>query len=64
MKNDISLQMTDIFSLSFSTRVFSFEFKFAHVIPIHKKGSTLKCWNSRLISLLSTLDEYLEKDGV
>ena len=43
LKNDISLQMTNIFNLSFSTGVFPSELKFANVIPIHKKGSKLKC---------------------
>ena len=43
LKNDISLQMTNMFNLSFSTGVFPSELKFANVIPIHKKGSKLKC---------------------
>ena len=34
LKNDISLQMPNIFNLSFSTGVFPSELKFAKVIPI------------------------------
>ena len=41
LKNDMSLQMTNIFNFSFSTKVFSYELKFAKVIRIHKKGSKL-----------------------
>ena len=42
LKNDILLQMTNIFNLFFSTGVFPSELEFAKVIPIDKKGSKLK----------------------
>ena len=62
MKNDISLQFTNIFNLSFFTGVFPFGLKIFKVIPIHKKESKLKCSNYyRPISLLSNLDKILEK---
>ena len=38
LKNDISLQLTYIFNLSFSTGVFPLGLKIAKVIPIHKKN--------------------------
>ena len=37
LKNDISLQLTNIFNLSFSTGVFGSGLKIAKVIPTHKK---------------------------
>ena len=57
LKNDISLQLTNIFNLSFSTGVFPSGLKIAKVIPIHKKESKLKCSNYRPIPLLSNLDK-------
>ena len=60
LKNDISLQLTNIFNLSFSTGVFPSGLKIAKVIPIHKKESKLKRSNYRPISL-SNLDKILEK---
>ena len=62
MKNDISLQL-NIFNLSFSTGVLPSGLKSAKVIPIHKKESKFKCSNYRPISLLSNLDEILEKQN-
>ena len=61
LKNDISLKLTNIFNLSFSTGVFPAGLKIAKVIPIYKKQSILKCSNYRPISLLSNLDRILEK---
>ena len=43
LKNDISLQLTNVFNLSLSTGVFSSGLKIANVIPIHKTESKLKC---------------------
>ena len=45
LKNDISLQLTNIFNLSFSIGVFPSGLKIAKFIPIHEKDSTLKCSN-------------------
>ena len=58
LKNDISLQLTNIFNLSFSTGVFLYS---TGLFPIHKKESKLKCSNYRPISLLSNLDKIMEK---
>ena len=44
-KNDISLQLTNVVNLSFSTGVFLSGLKIAKVIPIHKKESKPKCSN-------------------
>ena len=44
-KNDISLQLTNVLNLSFSTGVFLSGLKIAKVIPIHKKESKPKCSN-------------------
>ena len=60
LKSDISLQLTNIFNLSFSTGVFPSGFKIAKVIPIHKKDSQLKHSNYRPMSLLSNLDKILD----
>ena len=45
LKNDVSLQLTNKFNLSFSTGVFPSGLKIAEVIPIHKKESKLK-WSN------------------
>ena len=41
LKKDISKQLTDIFNLSFSSRVYPTPLKIANVIPIHKKTQNL-----------------------
>ena len=56
--NDISLQLTNIFNLSFSTGVFPSGLKIGKVILIKSKS---KCSNYGPISLLSNLDKILEK---
>ena len=61
LQNDISLQLTNIFNLLFSTGVFPSGLKIAKFIPIHKNESKLKCSNYRPISLLFNLDKILEK---
>ena len=61
LKNDISLQLTNIFNLSFSTGVFPSGLKITKCLPIHKKESKSKCSNYKPISLLSNLDKILEK---
>ena len=61
LKNDISLQLTNIFNLSFSTGVFPSGLKITKFLPIHKKESKSKCSNYKPISLLSNLDKILEK---
>ena len=61
LKNDISLQLVDIYNISFSSGTFHSHLKTAKIISIHKKESKLICSNSGPISLLSNLDKVLEK---
>ena len=61
LKNDISLQITNICNLFFFPGVFASELKIDKVIPIQKKESKLKCSNYRPIFTLSNLDKILEK---
>ena len=61
MKNDISLQITNIFNLFFSTGAFPSGLKITKMIPSHKKESKLESSNYRPILLLSNLDKILEK---
>ena len=55
LKNDISLQLTNTFNLSFSSGVFPSGLKIAKVIPIHKRESRLKCSNYRPIINITTI---------
>ena len=41
LKKDISMQLVDIFNLSFSSGIYPTPLKTAKVIPIHKKDSKL-----------------------
>ena len=61
LENDISEQLADLFNLSFTTGTFRTLSKTAKVIPIHKKDSKSNFTNYRAISLLSNLDNILEK---
>ena len=61
LKKDISVQLVDIFNLSFSSGIYPTPLKTAKVIPIHKKDSKLECSNYRPIALLSNIDKILEK---
>ena len=61
LKNDISTQRSDIFSVSFSTGFFPTILKIAKAVPIHKKHSKLVYSNYQPISLLSNLEKILEK---
>ena len=61
LKQDISLQLADLFNLSFSTGSFPSILKTAKVVPVFKKGSKLDCFNYRPISLLSNVEKILEK---
>ena len=42
LKNNVLLQITNIFNLSFSTGVFPSGFTYAKVIPIHEKKTKIK----------------------
>ena len=57
LKNDIYTQLSNIFSISFSTGVFPSVFKIAKVVPIHKNHSKLDYSNYRPVSILSNLEK-------
>jgi retron-type reverse transcriptase len=57
----ISLPLTFIFNLSFSTGVFPDKLKIAKIIPIHKSGSFDDLINFRPISILPALSKILER---
>ena len=61
LKNYISLQITNISDLCFSTEVFPSRLKIAKMISSHKKESKLESSNYRPILLSSNLDQILEK---
>ena len=61
LKQDISLQLADLFNLSFSSGSFTSILKTAKVVPVFKNGSKLDCCNYRPISLLSNVEKILEK---
>ena len=61
LKNDSSCQIVDIFNMSLTSGVFPSVLKLAKVIPVHKKDSKLDFSNYIPISLLSNLDNILEK---
>ena len=61
LKPEISIPLSKIINLSFSTGIFPNNLKIAKVIPIHKEGSKLELTNYRPISLLSNIDKNFEK---
>ena len=62
LKNEISKQLTDLFSLSFMTGVFPSVQKTAKVVPVFRKDSKLNYSNyCRPISLLSNIEKTFEK---
>ena len=61
LKDDISSQLADKFSISFSTGVFPTITKVAKVVSVYKKDSKLDFSNYRSISLLSNIGKILEK---
>ena len=61
LKQDISLQLADLFNLSFSSGSFPSILKTAKVVPVFKKDSKLDCCNYRPISRLSNVEKILEK---
>jgi len=58
--NEISKPITFIFSYSLMTAVFTDIFKFAIVLPIHKRGDKCIMSNYRPISLLLSCSKILE----
>ena len=61
LNNEISVALSNLFNLSFSTGVFPNVLKISSVLPLFKKGSKLNCGNYRPISLLSNISKLLEK---
>ena len=61
LKQDISIQLADLFNLSFSSGSFPSILKTAKVVSVFKKGSKLDCCNYHPISLLSNVEKILEK---
>ena len=53
--------MSVLFNLSFSSGIFPDKLKIAKILPVFKKGSKLECSNYRPISLLSNLNNVIEK---
>ena len=61
LADDICEHRSIIFNIHFANGIFPEKLKVAKVIPVHKKDSKLVCSNHRSISLLSNIDEILEK---
>ena len=61
LKQDISLQLADLFNLSFSSGSFPSILKTGKVLPVFQKGSKLQCCNYRPISLLLNVGKILER---
>ena len=59
--NEISKPLTYIFNLSLRTGVFPDRFKYAVVLPIHKKGDKSTMSNYRPVSLPMACSKILEK---
>ena len=57
----ISLPLTHIINLSFSTGVFPTQWTNARIIPVHKSGSKSSLDNYRSISILPVLSKTIEK---
>ena len=61
LQNEISLPLSQIFNLSFSSGIHPEKLGVSKTTPIFKKGSRLAACNYRPISLLSNLNKILEK---
>ena len=61
LKSDISSQLSEIINISFSSGIFPSILKTAKVIPVHKKDSKLNFSNYCPISLLSNIENILER---
>ena len=61
LKNEISKQLADIFTLPFMNGVFPLVLKIAKVVPVFKKDSKLDYINSHPISLLSNIEKITER---
>ncbi|XP_057310678.1 uncharacterized protein LOC130648640 [Hydractinia symbiolongicarpus] len=61
VKSELSIPLSKLINLSFTTGIFPTNLKTAKTIPIYKKGSKLELTNYRPISLLSNIDKIYEK---
>ena len=61
LKNEIQMQLADLFNVSFVTCIFSLVLKTANVVPVLKKDSKLDSSNYHPISLLLNIEKILEK---
>ena len=61
LKTDISIPISNIINVSFSTGCFPSSLKISKVIPVFKKGSPVEVSNYRPISLLSNIEKIIEK---
>ena len=61
LKHDLSVTLSKLINLSFSSGTFPSLLKTAKVIPVYKKGSPFEVENYRPISLLSNLDKIFQK---
>ena len=61
LKQDISIQLADLFNLSFPSGSFPSILKTGKVMSVFKKGSKLQCCNYRPISLLLNVGKILER---
>ena len=61
LKNEIPMQLADLFNLSFVTGVFPSTLKTAKIVPVFRKDSKLDYGNYRPISLLSNSEKILER---
>ncbi len=57
----ITVPLTHVFNLSFSTGIFPEKLKESRIVPIYKTGDPSLCDNYRPISLVNTLSKILEK---
>ena len=61
VRNEISLHLSNLVNLSFTTGVFPATLKEALVVPVFKSGSAMRIENYRPISLLSNIDKIYQK---
>ena len=61
LKNEISMQLVDLFNSSFVTCIFPSVLKTANVLPVFKNNSKLDSSNHHPVSLLLNIEKIVEK---
>ena len=61
LKNEISMQLIDLFNSSFVTCIFPSVLKTANVLPVLKKDSKLDSSNYHPVSVLLNIEKIVEK---